>query len=1150
MKQFDYMKRERASERAREEKSGRSESRRDLSIDVAEAMHRAGPELPVRLAELRASSPERYRQTLQALQLGPLGTRRLDEQISLLAASSDQDIAAELRRRRAASEGLDPGLRARAERSLGVGLDHVRVFHGPAAESIAQRHGAAAFAWGHSIVLGRGVRNVPSPVMAEEVAHVAQQRGATAGPLTVTPASAPAEHSARTATSHILAGRRANVGRVGARSIMRVARDSVSEEERNPQDLSPQFGSMEARSDEDLAKIVNDDKGQPRYAKRGYLYEPQSAGAITLELWLAAFDEVQKRNKGPRGKEEDKAEGGEAHMVDGHSYAPDVAVQKKAAGPAMGGLNVHSTARSGLRGGGQPLPYLTRLQRSFGRHDLAGVRAHVGGSAVLAGQQLGARAYAMGEQVAFAQTPDLHTAAHEAAHVIQQRQGVSLPDGVGQAGDAYESHADRVADTVVRGESAEGLLGATRVASASGGLVQRKEDERDLFGASAGRGKQQASSTIRWDVTILGTPVTLKLKRTLKRGKGEPKPPGADINVGVKVGEVGHETETKAIDQSITNALKAKFASVSLDGILGADDRGDTLKLSAKLAFGDAKVTDGKAALHLATLELSLKGSLVVPQGEFELAGSGKVTLPVAALGDAIKDVFEHVRKLDDLAVRLAPDQQALSGLLGKIEERKTALREKFKGQGKRLRRDKLLREMVHKAGALKQKLNAARRKLGPTSQRLQTAIAKVRAKFGEKVAHELSQRAAKTLAKLIPGLNLVMFVWDAAEIIAWAIDTSQRLTLDAQFGGVSQGQGNAKSEGERDAITQGQGQDEGETYRSDQDDPDGGTHGGRPGENEVQGQGDPDGKAVDAGGGPNELEGTKGDWLHWVYSVNASGGQLRIRVHKGMAAFRKGPLAQLKAGKGTFTVLTTDGPVKFGGKPAEFEEGDEYILIVLNGIRKKGGGTGGTGGTQTQGGGGGTTPGPSYEGADGRRQNGADGGPAAGRDKGTTDAGADTPAGPDDAPLGGEARQEARDRLQEQLDQALARGEKSEAGQRGEKSEAGQRGRFAPIVPPFTPVNEQDGKDDEAESNRVLLAMLKVKKSDTRESLAARAIRQFFPNASQKQAAAAVAELNLPIRRQLVDADRDGAVPVPIYIDSSDFEKLKARLGKSSGSP
>lgn len=42
--------------------------------------------------------------------------------------------------------------------------------------------------------------------------------------------------------------------------------------------------------------------------------------------------------------------------------------------------------------------------------------------------------------------------------MVQQRDGVQLEGGVGEAGDPYERHADAVADQVVRGESAADLL--------------------------------------------------------------------------------------------------------------------------------------------------------------------------------------------------------------------------------------------------------------------------------------------------------------------------------------------------------------------------------------------------------------------------------------------------------------------------------------------------------------------------------------------------------------------------------------------------------------------------------------------------------------------------------------------------------------------
>lgn len=134
-------------------------------------------------------------------------------------------------------------------------------------------------------------------------------------------------------------------------------------------------------------------------------------------------------------------------------------VQKHAAGAQhVADEHVPQIAAAGVAGSGSALPQLETIQRSFGRHDVSHVQAHVGGAAGEAAGAIGAEAYATGDRVAFASQPDLFTAAHEAAHVVQQQGGVQLSGGVGHAGDPYERHADAVAEAVVAGRSAEPLL--------------------------------------------------------------------------------------------------------------------------------------------------------------------------------------------------------------------------------------------------------------------------------------------------------------------------------------------------------------------------------------------------------------------------------------------------------------------------------------------------------------------------------------------------------------------------------------------------------------------------------------------------------------------------------------------------------------------
>lgn len=138
---------------------------------------------------------------------------------------------------------------------------------------------------------------------------------------------------------------------------------------------------------------------------------------------------------------------------------------------------VQQAAAEGTAGSGGSLPYLGQIQQSFGaEHDLSSVQAHVGGPAADAAGKMNASAWASGSTVGFASQPSLHDAAHEAAHIVQQRQGVSLSGGVGQAGDRYEQHADAVADRVLKGQSAADLLASTGPGQGgTGPAVQRQE---------------------------------------------------------------------------------------------------------------------------------------------------------------------------------------------------------------------------------------------------------------------------------------------------------------------------------------------------------------------------------------------------------------------------------------------------------------------------------------------------------------------------------------------------------------------------------------------------------------------------------------------------------------------------------------------------
>lgn len=226
----------------------------------------------------------------------------------------------------------------------------------------------------------------------------------------------------------------------------------------------------EASSPEAVAVIEQLVRAEPKIFALGFAWGGTSDSAANIDAkW-------RKSRRGYGGQELFAHKASVAQWF--YELPKQQDVQKSGHGSARG--DVHTHAAQGVSGAGEALPFAGEMQAAFGAHDVSGVDAHVGGHAQAASAAIGADAYAMGESVAFAAAPDLHTAAHEAAHVVQQRQGVSLTGGVGQAGDAYEQHADQVADAVVAGQSAEALLGEVGAGDGGAAAMQRAETKEKV----------------------------------------------------------------------------------------------------------------------------------------------------------------------------------------------------------------------------------------------------------------------------------------------------------------------------------------------------------------------------------------------------------------------------------------------------------------------------------------------------------------------------------------------------------------------------------------------------------------------------------------------------------------------------------------------
>ena len=244
----------------------------------------------------------------------------------------------------------------------------------------------------------------------------------------------------------------------------------------------------------------------------------------------------------------------------------------QAKGDTKGGI--HDTAREGLTGNGQKLPFLEQIQPLFGGHDLSGVKAFIGEQAKTSNEEIGSDAYTSGESIAFKSSPDLRTVAHEAAHVIQQRKGVSLTGGVGQKGDPYEKHADQIAEMVVQGKSVEDAL------EQYGGEEQQQETPENEAIQQKGPGNKNG-------------PLDFQSAPALKFKMG-----GKDISLNFKDGltaevDMAGITFPKATTPGGQDGWK-KSKAFNIDLVPGAGVRfeagvGGSISLGGKASFGVTK---------------------------------------------------------------------------------------------------------------------------------------------------------------------------------------------------------------------------------------------------------------------------------------------------------------------------------------------------------------------------------------------------------------------------------------------------------------------------------------------------------------------------------------------------------------------------------
>lgn len=151
------------------------------------------------------------------------------------------DLAGRINARRGGGGSLDGGTRATMESSFGAGFGDVRVHTDSEADAFNRSISAKAFTTGSDIFFRGDASPSDHGLLAHELTHVVQQRGATGGGgggLTVGPAADSSEHQADAVSAAVTSGAAAQAQRQAAeeeeQAMAKHAAAQRQEEEEEP----------------------------------------------------------------------------------------------------------------------------------------------------------------------------------------------------------------------------------------------------------------------------------------------------------------------------------------------------------------------------------------------------------------------------------------------------------------------------------------------------------------------------------------------------------------------------------------------------------------------------------------------------------------------------------------------------------------------------------------------------------------------------------------------------------------------------------------------------------------------------------------------------------------------------------------------------
>jgi hypothetical protein len=503
--------------------------------------------------------------------------------------------------------------------------------------------------------------------------------------------------------------------------------------------------------------------------------------------------------------------------------------------------------RSGMTPEVAPFPHREVIERSFERAIPA--RAHIGPHAAEASGAQGADAFAEGGEVAFASpAPDLHTAAHEAAHVLQET--------VGPAGGPadLEAHAEQAASLVAVGRSAAHLFGgpaaARELRRRPTGAASPAPEEPEPPEAPAVEYKLFEKAPLAPGMTVSAMVV---FGNAAKPGSGpelKPERPAGEWNLDrLKQSEGRNQRLVERMRDSITT----RFAGVKFEQQFELEGLPDV-----KVEFSNKLEAEG------------LKPGVVV-----EATFSGDVTEFAAKQGWIRPADPAGVWLQGELAIRVEAEDIAWLVLLSRARER--ALRSSYviglmeqelpeleaRRRSVAMRREalsktmdpKLWEELDAEHRALQEEIRskkgirgAARKRFDAAMKRIDDVSRKAKRTLVRAFARAVGERVAKHALKVIPVVGWISWASDAWEFgrVLWKLFVEDHAAGDSSEGKKGTASGAAVGE-ERETGAAGDGKAGGEV------------EGDGPGGESPGGKEDGHGKRSPADGAAADADGDKG---------------------------------------------------------------------------------------------------------------------------------------------------------------------------------------------------------------------------------------------------------------------------------------------------